>query len=289
MTPPVSRTSFTFLHTVHVLAAYVVDMGAPQPSSMPSPDAAPTVDAMPVLSRRERTFQATQTEIRSVARQQIAQQGTAALTMRAIGRELGMTASALYRYYDGRDALLTALIIESFDALGEHVEAAAAELADDTEAGEASLRVTHALRRWAVDRPQEWALLYGSPVPGYQAPEDTLVHQLRTTNVLLDILVRAVSSGQATVPGAEPGTLAPELDAAMALLCEYDKWSGLQPAQITAALACWCTLLGAIGAEVFGHLPPGPEQAPAAFFDYTMRGALAAVGFDERAVRPAVL
>lgn len=251
-----------------------------------APTTAATTPETPPLTRRARTHLATVAEIKAAARAQIAAEGTAALTMRALGRELGMTASALYRYFDGRDAVLTALIIDSFDALGDHVEAAAAERPSGGDTCADFLAVTHAMRSWAVQRPQEWALLYGSPVPGYAAPESTLTHQLRTSNVLLGILVAAVTSGQARVPGAAPGAMHPDLTAAMAAACDIEgKWAGLQPPEIAAALACWCTLLGAIGAEVFGHLPPGVEQAPESFFDYTMLGALAAMGFDVARVR----
>lgn len=236
------------------------------------------------LTRRERTYAATVEEIKHEARALIASEGSSALTMRALGRELGMTASALYRYFDGRDALLTALLIDSFDALGEHVERADAAVPAGLDTCERFLKVTHALRAWAVERPHQWALLFGSPVPGYDAPEQTLVHRLRTTNVLLQILVQAVVSGVASPPSTDE-ELDNSLRAAMAQVCDEDAWAELSPADISAALACWCTVLGTINAEIFGHLPPHLAGAAVPFFDYTMLGGLSAMGFDVAELR----
>src|SRR5204863_7108285 len=118
---------------------------------------------------RERIRAELTAEIANAARRQLAEVGAAALSLRAVARELGMASSALYRYFPSRDDLLTRLIIDGYDDLG-----AAAEPADDPTAppGERWRAVCRAVRTWALAHPHEYALLYGSPVPGYRAPAD---------------------------------------------------------------------------------------------------------------------
>src|SRR3954447_22391926 len=130
---------------------------------------------------RERVRAELTGEITDAARRQLAAVGAAALSLRAVPRELGMASSALYRYFPSRDDLLTRLIIDGYDALG-----AAAEEADLP--GEAPrtrwLAVCRAVRAWALTHPHEYALLYGSPVPGYTAPPDTVPAAARVGVVL---------------------------------------------------------------------------------------------------------
>ena len=100
--------------------------------------------------------------------EQIAQAGASALSLKAIASQMGMTAPALYRYYANRDELLTQLILHTYQEIAELVEAAAQE-------GEAPARrlgaIAQELRRWALVHPQRYLLLYGTPVPGYHAPD----------------------------------------------------------------------------------------------------------------------
>src|SRR3954454_1962832 len=106
--------------------------------------------------------------IKDEARRQLAAGGAAALSLRAVARELGLVSSALYRYFPSRDDLLTALIIDAYDSLGAAAEAAA--VANGTAGPRSGWRaVCHAIRDWARQNPHEYALIYGSPVPGYQA------------------------------------------------------------------------------------------------------------------------
>src|SRR4051794_35102540 len=123
------------------------------------------------VSRRQRQRDATVEEIKSVARDLMAREGTSSLNVRAVAREMGMTASALYRYFSNRDAILTALIRDAYDAVGEAVENALAQAPRDRSAT-AVLAGLHAFRRWALDHPQEYGLIYGTPVPGYEAPPE---------------------------------------------------------------------------------------------------------------------
>src|SRR5215212_79785 len=143
-------------------------------------------------SARERVRAELTTEITDAARRQLAEVGAAALSLRAVAREVGMVSSAVYRYFPSRDDLLTRLIIDGYDDLGT-----AAETADDPAAAprERWLSVCRAVRRWALAHPYEYALLYGSPVPGYQAPKDTVPAASRVGIVLGRILGDAARSG----------------------------------------------------------------------------------------------
>src|SRR6266511_833145 len=133
-------------------------------------------------------------EIKAVARRRLAAEG-ANLSLRAVAREVGMVSSALYRYFPSRDDLLTALIIDAYNSMGEAGEAADAAVADRADLLGRWLAVTRGLRAWALERPHEYALLYGSPVPGYAAPQDTIGPASRPVVVLGAILSDAQAAG----------------------------------------------------------------------------------------------
>ncbi|WP_234286134.1 TetR/AcrR family transcriptional regulator, partial [Streptomyces venezuelae] len=146
--------------------------------------------------------------IKDEARTQLAAEGAAKLSLRAVARELGMVSSALYRYFPSRDDLLTALIVDAYDAVG-----AAAERAVADTAGQRPLdrwtAVCRAVRAWAVAHPHEYALIYGSPVPGYTAPQDTIAPAGRVGLVLVDIARRAHEGEGVALPPL-PEELRPE-------------------------------------------------------------------------------
>src|SRR5690242_7837663 len=98
-----------------------------------------------------------------------------------------MVSSAVYRYFPSRDDLLTALIVDAYDAVGAAAEAA---LTETRRRGVVArwVHVTTAIRRWALAHPHEYALIYGSPVPGYAAPQDTIDPATRVALVLLGIV-----------------------------------------------------------------------------------------------------
>src|ERR1700759_4929377 len=126
-------------------------------------------------------------EIKDVARRHLAETGSAGLSLRAVARELGMASSAVYRYFPSRDDLLTALIVDAYDALGDAAERAdRAAPPDDPRAR--WVDTCRAVREWAVAHPHEYALVYGSPVPGYAAPEATIGPAARVGLVLVRIV-----------------------------------------------------------------------------------------------------
>ena len=133
-------------------------------------------------------------EIAEVARRHLASDGAAALSLRAVARELGMASSAVYRYFPSRDDLLTALIVDAYDAMGAAAEAA------DAERSRADLfgrwqAVCAPSATWALAHPHEYSLVYGSPVPGYAAPETTIGPAGRVGLVLCRIVADGVASG----------------------------------------------------------------------------------------------
>jgi len=236
------------------------------------------------VSRRQRQRDATVEEIKSVARGLMAREGTSSLNLRAVAREMGMTASALYRYFPSRDAILTALITDAYDAVGEAVETAVATAPQDRTAT-AMLAALHAFRRWALDHPQEFGLIYGTPVPGYEAPADeTLEAAMRTNVAMLGELLRALQNGIFTPP---PDELIPPpvFDVLCEMVLHEHKADLGLPAGVWAlAMQFWVMLLGAINAEVFGHLPRPLRDVGGSFFDYTVRRALVVTGVAAEAV-----
>ncbi len=113
-------------------------------------------------------------EILTVARRHLSQEGASSLSLRSVARDLEMAPSALYRYYAGRDALLSALILDAYESLAKEAERAA-DVAQETSvsATDRWMVVPGAVRAWALAHPHEWGLIFGTPVPGYQAPEQT--------------------------------------------------------------------------------------------------------------------
>lgn len=196
--------------------------------------------------------------IKDEARRQLAAEGAAKLSLRAVARELGMVSSAIYRYFPSRDDLLTALIIDAYDSVGEAAEAAHSAAA---EAGPVRLwtAVCEAIREWALAHPHEYALIYGSPVPGYKAPETTIPAAARVGFVLIGI-VRDARMG--------PGLVLPPLPADLEAEAERmtgDFASDLPPAAAPALVAAWAQLFGLIGFELFGQFHGVVEEREAFF------------------------
>src|SRR4051794_6805096 len=158
------------------------------------PGPVPDVDPPPRTARDRARAELTE-EIKAVARRHLAEHGSAALSLRAVAREVGMVSSAVYRYFPSRDDLLTALIIDAYDALGECAETAARS-ARERDAAARWLRVCESVREWALAHAHEYALIYGSPVPGYAAPEATIAPASRVAVVLLEVIAEGVAGGE---------------------------------------------------------------------------------------------
>ena len=199
---------------------------------------------------RERVRAELTREITDVARARLAADGAAALSLRAVARELGMVSSAIYRYFASRDELLTALIIEGYDALGAAVEQADTACARDDYAARWRA-VAGAARDWALAHPHEYALLYGSPVPGYQAPADTIAPAARTAAVFGRLVSEAQAAGVLQPPPAGP-PVPPTLTGDLAQL-RAGLMRGVADEVVAAALTVWAAVFGIISFELFGQ------------------------------------
>lgn len=191
--------------------------------------------------------------IQEAGRRQLAEVGPAALSLRAIAREVGMVSSAVYRYFPSRDDLLTALIIEAYDELGDALDDADAAVRRRGDLVRRLRAYGDALRDWARAHPHEYALLYGSPVPDYAAPQSTVVPAGRVTGALLRLAERAQDDGRTPVATRR---LTPAESAAL---------EGVRPAVATPLddalllrwLMAWTTLFGHLSLELFGHMHRG--------------------------------
>jgi AcrR family transcriptional regulator len=205
-------------------------------------------------------------EIKAIARRHLATDG-ANLSLRAVARDLGVVSSALYRYFPSRDDLLTALIIDAYDAVGSAVEAADADVADRNDLRGRWLAICHAVRQWALASPAEYALVYGSPVVGYVAPPDTIPPASRTPTALIGILADGVATESLTAPDGPP--LPPGVRADLTVV--RGQFFASVPEELLAlGTVAWIHLFGAVSFELFGQLN-NVIEAREAYFDHQMR------------------
>lgn len=205
---------------------------------------------------RERYRAQVRAEVREHAWEQIATAGASALSLNAIAKQMGMSGPALYRYFAGRDELITELVRDAYRSLADTVHAAAESPAGT--AAEPAARVAalaHALRDWALADPNRYFLVYGTPVPGYHAPDDITLIAAEIMGRLLDACA-ALPTGERTAP----------LDAH---LQEHRDWAGERPAPPAAlhrALSFWTRLHGVLSLEAAGHFH-GMGFDPARLFE----------------------
>ncbi|MFD8396359.1 TetR/AcrR family transcriptional regulator [Streptomyces sp. NPDC059680] len=187
-------------------------------------------------SPRERYRSQVRAEIKSKAWEQIATSGASGLSLNAIAKELGMSGPALYRYFDGRDDLITELVRDAYRSLADTFRAAA-------DAGSGLSGLARAMRRWALEDPQRYFLVYGTPVPGYRAPDDTTATAREIMAALLDVCA-----------AEQPRAASP--DALESHLADHHGWAGDHPAPpsvLRRALAFWTRLHGVLSLELAGH------------------------------------
>ena len=194
------------------------------------------------IARRELT-----TAIVERARQQLAEVGPAQLSVRQIARDLGMASSAVYRYFPSRDELLTELLVVIYHELADQLELADAAVdPDDRSARWRTLART--FRAWATAAPHEFALLCGSPVPGYAAPQQTVAPASRVTGVLVALAAAVDAAGVDAGAGLPAG--------AHDTLSDFRTTVGvdLSDEVVLRTVTAWGGLLGAVTLELFGHL-----------------------------------
>ena len=200
---------------------------------------------------RERARAEITAEILDAARGYLATDGAPALSLRAIARDLGMASSALYRYFRSRDELLTRLIIDAYDSLGVAAEAREAIIDPNDLAGRFTA-ICEAVRAWALAHPNEYALIYGSPVPGYVAPADTVQPATRVTVLLLRIIVDATAAGRA--PAADTRDAQAQRAAAALAPIRSHLPPEVPAPLVQRALMVWTNLFGVISFELYGQL-----------------------------------
>lgn len=161
-----------------------------------------------------------------------------------------MVSSAIYRYFPSRDDLLTALIAESYGNLGDAVTDAVGDAARPLR--QRFIDICSAVREWAKAHPQEWALIYGSPVPGYQAPQTTIEPASRVILLVFDVVLTAWRDGRLDVGDGE---LDPILVTQAGSVLEGLGVDDAVPAIVVVRAAeCWTHLLGVVSSELFGQL-----------------------------------
>lgn len=212
-------------------------------------------DKAPTARQRART-QIT-AEILAAARLRLTKQGPGELSLRAVARDVGMVSSAIYRYFSSRDELLTALLVVAYNELGETVERADASVTGRDNHAERWTTTCRAVRTWAIEHPGDYALLYGSPVPGYSAPQDTIEAATRGTLVLVRIVLDAQTSGPTITLDANNAdeSLEITMQGALDFLDQLDASGAAVTPEIAFRLvAAWSALFGSISFELFGHL-----------------------------------
>ncbi|MFF0463773.1 TetR/AcrR family transcriptional regulator [Streptomyces mexicanus] len=187
---------------------------------------------------RERYRAQLRAEIKERAWEQIAAAGAPGLSLNAIAKQMGMSGPALYRYFSSRDELITELIRDAYRSLADTIRTAAASGADLAALG-------RALRAWALDDPQRYFLIYGTPVPGYHAPDDITMIASEIMDALLD-----------AQPAVGPATAAAQDTSLESHLAEHRKWAEdhpASPADLRRALHFWTRLHGILSLELAGH------------------------------------
>ncbi|SDJ36342.1 transcriptional regulator, TetR family [Frankineae bacterium MT45] len=217
-------------------------------------------------------------EIKAIAREHLARDG-ANLSLRAVARDMGMVSSAVYRYFASRDELLTALIIDAYNAVGAVAEEAESAVSRTDLRGRV-LALGRGARSWARQNPAEYALVFGSPVPGYVAPQETVDPAARIPLRIGRILQDAAAAGFSVAPG--PVRLPAAVRADMKRLNEFPDFAGIPEVTMARGVALWSQIIGLISFELFGHLE-GAIVSYDAFFDYQLRLTAAQLGISSGA------
>jgi AcrR family transcriptional regulator len=201
---------------------------------------------------RERARARTVADILRLGREHLALHGAAALSLRAVARDLGVVSSAVYRYVENREELLTLLLIDAYNELGDEVDNAVGAVPEGDFGGRFAA-LGRAVRGWALREPSRYALLFGSPVPGYRAPaERTTGPGTRVIFALMAILDGAFRAGRLSVEGRRSPAVAAGLGGDLAKIRAEFGLAVPDDLLARGALA-WTSLFGAVSFEVFGQ------------------------------------
>jgi AcrR family transcriptional regulator len=217
------------------------------------------------VGKRQASRDRIEARIIELGRQHLVTQGAAGLSLRAIARDLGMVSSAVYRYVASRDELLTLLLVDAYSDLADAVDRAR-----DTVRGgwrDEVFAIARAIRQWALDQPASWALLYGSPVPGYRAPaERTTGPGTRVIAALLSAVADGVVAGDVRGGGGPDRRTSPDF----VRIREEFAFPG-DDALLSKCFLAWAGIVGAISLEVFGQYGADTLTTPEVLFDTQVR------------------
>lgn len=219
------------------------------------------------VGKRQESREQLEAKIVELGRRHLVEHGATGLSLRAIARDLGMVSSAVYRYVSSRDELLTLLLIDAYSELANTVDRARDEATGDSWSDDA-LAMAHAMRDWAVANPAGWALLYGSPVPGYHAPaERTVPPGTRVIAAFLDVVAAAITTGDIVLTTSSASR--PTASDFERVRQEYG-FPG-DDRVIAKCFLLWAGVVGAIGLEVFGQYGADTLTDPRTVFDTQVR------------------
>ncbi|MFE4194883.1 TetR/AcrR family transcriptional regulator [Paenarthrobacter sp. NPDC056912] len=218
---------------------------------------------------RERARSQTIADIVRLGREHLALHGAAALSLRAVARDLGVVSSAVYRYVENRDELLTLLLIDGYNQLGDEVDAAVESVPAADFAGQFRA-LGMAVRSWALREPASYALLFGSPVPGYQAPgERTTVPGTRVILRLVSVFDAAYRAG-ALDPKVTPAVVIPPALAADMDAIREQLNLAVPDAALARGVLVWTSVFGAVSFEVFGQYGADTFAARQELFEHQL-------------------
>jgi AcrR family transcriptional regulator len=228
------------------------------------------------MRRRDRLHAETSDEIKAIALKLMSGGGPGAISLRAIAREMGMTAGAIYSYFATRDDLITTLVGDIYTSAVDAAEAAR-DAVPDTSPGDRILAWAQAMREWALANPEAFRLVYGDPVPGYQPPQDGpgKEAELRACTGLVGLVAAAWPAAQARQPNDRQYTWA-DFDPVLAAHVQAE-FPGLPPAGIALTLRVWGRMHGLTALEIYGHLHPLIND-PAAVYRDEMRDLITSLG-----------
>ncbi|MGB3283975.1 MULTISPECIES: TetR/AcrR family transcriptional regulator [Mycobacteriaceae] len=213
------------------------------------------------MGKRQEARERIEAKIIEVGRRQLLAHGAAGLSLRAVARDLGMVSSAVYRYVAGRDELLTLLVVDAYSDLADTVDRARSP--GDRWRDEIRV-IGHAVRDWALAHPARWALLYGSPVPGYHAPaERTVAPGTRVIAAMLETVAAGIAAGD--IPPTRQLATQPLSADSDRIRAEFG-FIG-DDGVIAKCLLLWAALVGAISLDVFGGYGADTLTRPRAVFD----------------------
>jgi AcrR family transcriptional regulator len=227
------------------------------------------------LTPRARARAETIDQIKAIARDHLAVDGPN-LSLRAVARDLGVVSSAVYRYFASRDDLLTALILDGYTSMADAVEQAEAGVAR-RDLGGRWTALAGAVRDWSLENHHEYALLYGSPVPGYAAPQDTIEPATRPVVVAMAVLRDGVERGAVAVPADRlPRAVRADMERVARTTPGFD---GVPPTLMARGFSAWAQLFGTISFELFGRLTNAVTDYDA-YFDHQVRAMIRYLGLN---------